>query len=118
MAENKKSPLEMTFDEIVAAAERMPADIRDWFDSRVVLLQNHAGLEPDCALRTALILARAEYKEQSERKKNLANALDLLVDVRSTFEARAGRFLIRATPGTDAGVVVYVLPESEAGQAS
>lgn len=111
MAE-KKDPKDMDMAELLAAAERMPAYIREWFDERTAILEAEAGFTADDAVRTAFILARAEYKQRLAARKQIEAALALLSEAAHEFDAAVGRFRIHGEPGPSGTIVRVSLADA------
>jgi hypothetical protein len=110
----KKDPRDMDMAELLAAAERMPAHIREWFDERTAILETEAGFATDDAVRTAFILARAEYKQRLASRKQIDAALGLLAEAAHEFDATVGRFRLHGEPGPSGTIVRVGLATKEA----
>lgn len=109
----KNDPRTMTVDELLLAAEKMPEHIRTWFDERVAILEVDAGFATEDAVRTAYILARAEYKARQENVKRVDQALALIAEAGAAFKATCGRFTIEGEPSANGTVVRVALTSGE-----
>jgi hypothetical protein len=107
MGEPTKAVRDMTFEDVEAAAERMPADIREWFEERAALLADEAGLVGVDARIAALALAREEYQRRKRTRAQWAAIFELITGTTDEFSVGLAGVVLRFVPQSDGGVVIY-----------